>query len=135
MLAILDGQQRLTALNIAAYGSLAVKKPCAWASNPSAFPKKRLYLNLLSEPNPDELALAYELRFLADEEAQAPDGAPDAWYRAGDILNEEAGPPMMNAIANRGITDGADIQTAFDRFAARDHARSVVAAVLGLQAV
>lgn len=115
VLAILDGQQRLTALNIAAYGSLAVKKPYAWASNPNAFPKKRLYLNLLSEPNPDELALAYELRFLTDDEARASAGEPDVWYRVGDILNEKAGPPMMNAIAKRGITDGADIQTAFDR--------------------
>jgi uncharacterized protein with ParB-like and HNH nuclease domain len=39
VLAILDGQQRLTALNIAVYGSLAVKKPYAWWSNPDAFPK------------------------------------------------------------------------------------------------
>src|ERR1700753_4294633 len=30
VLAVLDGQQRLTALNIAVYGSLAVKKKYAW---------------------------------------------------------------------------------------------------------
>jgi len=33
VLAILDGQQRLTALNIAVYGSLAVKKKYAWWSS------------------------------------------------------------------------------------------------------
>ena len=86
VLAILDGQQRLTALNIAVYGSLAVKKPYAWASNPGAFPKKRLHLNLLGAPDPDELSLAYDLRFLSESEAQSPDGKPRFWYRVGDIM-------------------------------------------------
>ena len=54
-LAILDGQQRLTALNIAVYGSLAVKKKYAWWNSTDAFPRRRLYLNLLADADPGEL--------------------------------------------------------------------------------
>src|SRR5271169_2646663 len=46
--AVLDGQQRLTALNIGLRGSMAVKEPNKWWTNPNAFPKKILRLNLLS---------------------------------------------------------------------------------------
>lgn len=38
--AILDGQQRLTALNIGIRGSYASKLPRLWWNNPDAFPKK-----------------------------------------------------------------------------------------------
>ena len=36
--AVLDGQQRLTALNIGIYGSYAEKLPRLWWNNPDAFP-------------------------------------------------------------------------------------------------
>jgi hypothetical protein len=52
VLAILDGQQRLTALNIAVYGSLAVKRKYAWWNSTDAFPRKRLYLNILADADP-----------------------------------------------------------------------------------
>jgi hypothetical protein len=115
VLAILDGQQRLTALNIAVYGSLAVKKPYAWWANPDAFPKKRLHLNLLSTPDPDELALAYDLRFLTDDEAERSEAESKVWYPVGDIITEQAGPAMLKAIHARGITDAADVELAHER--------------------
>jgi uncharacterized protein with ParB-like and HNH nuclease domain len=55
ILAILDGQQRLTALNIAVYGSMAVKKKYAFWTNSGAFPAKQLYLNLVRAPDPEDL--------------------------------------------------------------------------------
>ncbi|MDQ6949739.1 MAG: DUF262 domain-containing protein, partial [Actinomycetota bacterium] len=115
VLAILDGQQRLTALNIAVYGSLATKKPYAWASNPGAFPKKRLHLNLLGTPNPDELTLWYDLRFLTADEATAAEAEPDVWYRVGDVMTEPAGPAMVKAIHARRITETVDVDTAYER--------------------
>ena len=48
-IAILDGQQRLTALYIGLKGSYAEKLPWKWWKSDEAFPKKRLYLNLLSK--------------------------------------------------------------------------------------
>lgn len=44
--AILDGQQRLTSLNIGLNGSHAEKLPRLWHNNPHAYPKKQLYLDL-----------------------------------------------------------------------------------------
>ena len=38
--AVLDGQQRLTALNIGLRGSMAIKEPNKRRTNPGAFPKK-----------------------------------------------------------------------------------------------
>jgi uncharacterized protein with ParB-like and HNH nuclease domain len=44
--AVLDGQQRLTSLNIGLRGSHTVKLPNKWWDNPDAFPKRYLYLDL-----------------------------------------------------------------------------------------
>ena len=40
-IAVLDGQQRLTAFNIGLRGSVAVKLPYRWWSNPDAFPRRK----------------------------------------------------------------------------------------------
>jgi Protein of unknown function DUF262 len=116
VLAVLDGQQRLTALNIAVYGSLAVKKKYAWWSSTDAFPKKRLYLNLLADADPDDLGLRYDLRFLADEEAMAPPGTPDKWYPlAGVMTVANAGPAMLAEVAARGVTDTVQATDSYQR--------------------
>jgi hypothetical protein len=102
--AILDGQQRLTSLNIAIYGSHAEKKKYAWWNSPDAFPKKRLHLNLLDDPDHEELALRYDLRFLTDAEAQPSDGHPARWFRVGEVLNlPDSGPALIKALADRGV--------------------------------
>ncbi|MEV6055239.1 DUF262 domain-containing protein [Streptomyces sp. NPDC052107] len=62
--AILDGQQRLTALNIGLCGSFTAKLPRLWANNPLAYPKKVLYLNLLHRGHDDDLGVEYDFRFL-----------------------------------------------------------------------
>ena len=113
--AILDGQQRLTALNIAIYGSMAVKKKYAWWNSLDAFPKKRLFLNLLDEPDPEELGLRYELRFLTDEEAVSGDGEPDKWYPLANVMTQaEPGPAMLEEITSRGF-DVDQIKTGHQR--------------------
>jgi len=83
-IAILDGQQRLTALYIGLKGSYAEKLPWKWWKSDDAFPKKRLYLNLLSKSqNTDFL---YDFHLLTDDEAKKGDSAT-YWFRVGDILN------------------------------------------------
>ena len=109
--AILDGQQRLTSLNIAVYGSHAEKKKYAWWNSPDAFPKKRLHLNLLEEPDPEELGLRYDLRFLTDAETKPVPGEPDKWYPIGDVLDlTNSGPALMKVLSDRSI-DLNDIAT------------------------
>jgi hypothetical protein len=111
-IAILDGQQRLTALNIAVYGSHAEKKKYAWWNSPDAFPRKRLYLNLVEDAPEQELGLRYDLRFLTAEEAAPAPGSPDKWYRVGEVLDlADSGPALIAALTARGL----DVATTYAR--------------------
>lgn len=76
--AVLDGQQRLTALNIGLRGSMAIKEPNKRRTNPNAFPRRILHLDLLAARGEDEEGEAYRFRFIEQEKAAADDGA--MWY-------------------------------------------------------
>ena len=93
--AVLDGQQRLTALNIGLRGTIARKLPYRWWKSPDAFPNQRLYLDLLWEADPDdEEGLMYNFSFLTDEQAKLKREG-ECWYPVGDILSiPDAGPSM-----------------------------------------
>jgi hypothetical protein len=118
--AVLDGQQRLTSLNIALYGSFAEKKKYAWWNSADAFPVKRLYLNLVDDPDDEELGTKYDLRFLTDREAAPADGEADKWFRVGAVLDlANAGPAIMRELEQRGIAGSADaFQRLYDLYEA-----------------
>ncbi|MCC3276567.1 DUF262 domain-containing protein [Arthrobacter sp. zg-Y20] len=102
--AVLDGQQRLTSLNIGLYGSFAEKKKYAWWNSSDAFPIKRLYMNLTEEPENEELGLKYDLRFLTDSDAESASNAEDKWFRVGTVLDlPDSGPAIMKELNRRGI--------------------------------
>ena len=83
---ILDGQQRLTALYIGLLGSYAYKIPWKRWDNLEAFPKRRLYLNVLAPSKELERELKYDLKFLTKREAENPkDG--EKWFEVGKILD------------------------------------------------
>lgn len=84
--AVLDGQQRLTALNIGLRGSYAEKLPYYHFKNPKAYPKKELYLNIAFELDDDESGARYEFRFLTTKDAER-DGGRRKWFKAKDILD------------------------------------------------
>ena len=84
--AILDGQQRLTSLYIGLKGTYAHKLPRKYWNNNAAFPKRKLYLNLLEKS--DKMDLEYDFRFLTDKEALRVDDN-HFWFRVGEILNFE----------------------------------------------
>ena len=85
IIAILDGQQRLTSLYIGLRGTYAYKMPRKRWDNDFAFPKRFLYLNLLHSPSEDS-DLAYEFSFLTKKEAEERD-EDHFWFRVGDVLN------------------------------------------------
>jgi len=93
--AVLDGQQRLTALNIGLCGSMALKQPKKWWNNPNAFPVRRLYLDLLTTADPDEDGDRYRFDFLTDEQAAKTSDGSACWFRVGDILTMKGGPEMV----------------------------------------
>ena len=118
--AVLDGQQRLTALNIALYGSFAEKKKYSSRNSADAFPLKKLYLNLLEEPRDEELGLKYDLRFLTDTEAAPEPDVQDTWFKVGDVLNlPNAGPAVMKELERRRIGGSSEaFQRLYDLYEA-----------------
>ena len=82
VIAILDGQQRMTSLYLALTGTYAKKLPYYTWSNPNAFPKKKLFLNILRKA--DDIEMEYDFRFLTDEEAQPT--IKDFWFECGKVL-------------------------------------------------
>ena len=85
VMAVLDGQQRLTSLYIGLKGTYAYKIPHKQWNNDSAFPKRKLYLNVV-EPAP-EGDNKYDFRFLTAEEAKIdPDDQGHYWFEVGKIL-------------------------------------------------
>ena len=84
--AVLDGQQRLTALYIGLRGSHASRIKGRWWNNPGAFPRKHLYLDLLKEAA--DWDGGFTFRFLTDAEATT--AAPGThWFRVGKVMDFE----------------------------------------------
>ena len=99
--AVLDGQQRLTALNIGLRGSIARKLPHKWWNNPEAYPSQRLYLDLLWQANPDdEEGLQYRFSFLTDEQSKEQQERV-CWFPVGDVLSMRSGPAMTQWLVER----------------------------------
>lgn len=118
--AVLDGQQRLTSLNIALYGSFAEKKKYSWWNSPDAFPIRKLYLNLVEGPEDEELGLKYDLGFLTDKDAAPEQDAEDKWFRVGAVLDlANSGPAIMKELEQRRIANSGDaFQRLYDLYEA-----------------
>ncbi|MFM5214639.1 MULTISPECIES: DUF262 domain-containing protein [Aeromonas] len=82
--AVLDGQQRMTALNIGLRGSYSWKTQGKWWSSPDAFIERRLYLNLLVAGEVEGGA-RYDFRFLSEEEAARQDHEHH-WFLVSRIM-------------------------------------------------
>ncbi len=94
LIAVLDGQQRLTAFNIGLRGSMAVKLPRLWWNNPNAFPRRVLALDLLAATERDDEGNHYTFNFV-DDHAIGRQGNR-LWFRVSDILTMESGPDMTD---------------------------------------
>lgn len=113
--AILDGQQRLTAFNIALRGSMANKEPRKWKDNPDAYPRKRLCLNLAREADVNEANLRFDFRFLTD--LRAAERTPEeAWFPVPKILEfTNAGPAINSYLKQRDLAqDERAFQTLYE---------------------
>lgn len=99
--AVLDGQQRLTALNIGLRGSMAWKKPRLHWTNPDAFPRRRLYLDLLWQTNNEDDELKYRFKFLTESDAQH-SNSNESWFPVGEVLSfANPGPEMVKWLNKR----------------------------------
>jgi hypothetical protein len=125
--AVLDGQQRFTALNIGLRGSDARKLPRMWANNPEAYPKTELYVDLLHRGQDDELGIEYDFRFLKSNEvgnSNVKDGAH--WYRVRSILDVRSTYDVINALQREGVGDNAVAGAVLARLHELVHVRETI---------
>ncbi|HIK65902.1 MAG TPA: DUF262 domain-containing protein [Henriciella marina] len=108
--AVLDGQQRLTALNIGLRGSMAMKLPSKWWTNPDAFPKRTLRLNLLASLEPDEDGIVYDFRFMDDAQVERSEEA--FWYNVPDVMSVNDVTDLNDWLVDAGLT-GDPFKSAF----------------------
>lgn len=100
VIAILDGQQRLTALYIGLMGSYAYKLPRKRKDNDSAYPKRKLCLNLL-KPS-DRMDIMYDFQFITENERQNP-SENYYWFCVGDILDLERPSEVNKFLIKNGL--------------------------------
>lgn len=117
LIAVLDGQQRLTALNVGLCGSMSIKLPYKHWKSHDAFPERKLYLDLLWRPKDDndeddEEGLKYRFSFLTDKEL-CESKQEECWYPVGDVLHLENAGPAMNKWLNERLPQ-EQVTPAFD---------------------
>lgn len=105
VMAVLDGQQRLTALYIALKGSYAYKLSHKRWDNDQAYPQRHLYLNLLA-PSEDS-TYEYQFEFLPDAEAKQND-ENHHWFLVGKILDLKEPYDVMNYMIENGLSSNPD---------------------------
>ena len=89
--AILDGQQRMTSLYIGLMGTYAEKLKHKRKENKNAYPVKKLYLNLICNPETaNELGLTYDFKFLEPSEVQKMNASGNEhWFEVREILKSK----------------------------------------------
>lgn len=85
VVAVLDGQQRLTSIYLALKGSYAYKLPKKRWDNDLSYPVRKLYLNILGNAS-EESDFEYEFSFLTAEEANITD-EKHYWFEVGKVLD------------------------------------------------
>lgn len=123
--AVLDGQQRLTALNVGLRGSLAVKEPNKWWNNPKAFPVKKLYVDLLHERIPDEEGAIFRFEFLTDERAAEP-ATGEFWFPVNRIFEMAEPSEPMVYLAEQGLGNTTCAVKSLHRLQAMAHNAPVI---------
>jgi hypothetical protein len=126
LVAILDGQQRLTALNIGLRGSHAEKEPRKHWSSPHAFLTKRLYLNLCSPAEDNEQRLQYDFRFLTPERATALRDDNNHWFLVADIFESADTYHVIETLQDLGLGNNKAAGRVLARLQHLVHAEPVI---------
>jgi len=129
--AILDGQQRLTSLNIALNGSHAARLARKWRTSADAYPAKEMFLELCHSAPDDELSMHYRFEFLTPERARNDSGSETHWFRVRDVIDLAAGAmPLLGYVRSSEIVDDERVDRALatlDRLRRTVHDDPVIA--------
>ena len=101
IIALLDGQQRLTSIFVSLCGTYAKKAPYYRWDSPHAFPKKKLYLNLIS--NSEEMEVEYDFKFLSEKELDEKESG--IWFECSKILEFTDISKVMEYLMLNGLMD------------------------------
>ena len=122
---VLDGQQRITSLNIGLRGTYRFFY--------RKWKKTKLYLNLLwnrNNENPEDLT--YQFLFKEDGAPIPRADYPQFWYRVGDILNFDDAEDAKDAIENQLEHYSEEEQRIAKRIIGRLHSVINVSRIIGL---
>lgn len=104
VVAVLDGQQRLTSLNIGLRGTYAYKIHGGWSNKAWSYPERRLYLNLLGEAPENEMGLKYHFQFLLKDDVEAAaEEETKTWFPVSEIFDSAEPAAMMQIPARYGV--------------------------------
>ncbi len=93
-------KQRLTSIYVALKGTFAEKLPRKRWDNDKAYPKTKLYLNLVSKSEHSELE--FDFCFLTEDEAKENDDN-SFWFSVGEILNLKKPGEVNSYLIQNGI--------------------------------
>lgn len=113
LMAVVDGQQRLTAMNIGLRGSYTVKRPYKRWDDSAAFAKTFLYLNVEAELEDDESGKRYEFKFMTEEEFKS-DGGVLKWFKVADVFDMAKERDVANYMTSNGLRLNVATQDAAD---------------------
>lgn len=118
IIALLDGQQRMTSMYLALCGSFAEKIPHFRWNSAHAYPEKHLYLNLLAPS--EDMEREFDFRFLTKAEALQTDGA--FWFKCSEILKVDAD-DILEYLMGHDLTDSSIYKKEVTKFAQRTLSR------------
>ncbi|MCK4629251.1 MAG: DUF262 domain-containing protein, partial [Sedimentisphaerales bacterium] len=103
--AVLDGQQRLTALYLGLKGSVAYKLPRKRWNNPEAYPEKVLVLDLLASPE-DPVGMEYDFRFVERSCCENNNIKENNafWFRVGQALDFKEPSDVNDFLIDNGLS-------------------------------
>ena len=112
--AILDGQQRLTALYIGLRGSYAYKKKFLAENHPKAYPQRFLYLDIVNtiekeSAEEDKGDFLYNFKFLEETE-----GKDKRLFKVGEVLNFEKLSDVSNYLRKIKLEESTILENFFD---------------------
>ncbi|SIN66211.1 DUF262 domain-containing protein [Algoriphagus halophilus] len=104
VIAILDGQQRMTSMYIGLTGTYSKKLPYYGWNSPHAFPEKKLYLNLLKKAS--NIEFEYDFRFLTSVEASQND-ENHFWFSVSEIMELSDMSKVSKFLSKNGLLDSS----------------------------
>jgi hypothetical protein len=100
--AVLDGQQRLTALNIGLRGSYASRLKYGRKNKAQSYPARRLYLNVLHDAPENDQGMRYDFRMVAEPVTQPDDGSA-YWFPVFRLFDIDRVGALMAELAKHKI--------------------------------